>query len=173
MSDLLTCGTVPLHELVVSQIVEKFPAHLKPEVLYWVCIITPLVSVMSQMNQILAILSCFFSAYCNMVFLLVAVYSKLSPNIRFVLKSCMYLLSFHIHAVCPTRLAKCNNQSNIWLGIQIMKLLTMHCPPFSITFFLSGPDVFHNILFLNILSQCSFPIMINKCHTHGKQQENL
>jgi hypothetical protein len=24
-----TCGTVPLHELVVPQIVEKFPAHLK------------------------------------------------------------------------------------------------------------------------------------------------
>jgi len=54
-----------------------------------------------------------------------------------------------------------------------MKLLTMQCPPVSITSFLSGPNVFHSILFLNILSQCSFHSMINKCHTHGKQQENL
>jgi len=108
MSDLLTCGTVPLHELVVPQIVEKFPAHLKPEVLYWLCIIAPLVSVMSQMNQIHAILSSFFSTYCNMVYLSVAVYSKWSLTIRFVIKSCMYFLSFHIHAIWPTHLVLLN-----------------------------------------------------------------
>lgn len=72
MSDLLTASTVPLHEVVVPQIVDKFSAHLEPEVLYQVHIIAPLVSLTSQMNQIHALLFCFFSTYFNVVFLSVA-----------------------------------------------------------------------------------------------------
>jgi hypothetical protein len=132
--NLLTCSIVPLEKPTLTQLV-IFPSILQNlKVHYHVQNTSSLVPILSRMNPVHTFPCYFFKIHLDIILPFTPRSSKLFCHVC-PPKLCIFRLSHAFHVPCPIFY----HPSNIWEGVQIMKLLMI----FSSLLFLSCETKFH------------------------------
>jgi hypothetical protein len=87
----------------------------------------PFISILSQINPVHALPSCFFKTYFNIILSLTHRSSKWSLSFIFPHTNpvCISLLTHTWHEFPPSHPLWCNHWNNIWWGVKIPKLQVM------------------------------------------------